>query len=148
MNLRGYAYRVFLVAALLCAPLTLAWQHSPEVKIEKMLVHLPAGNGQRPFNVTRHRIPLSNIQSGGPGKDGIPALNHPAFTSAAEGDQILKPSDGVLGVEFDGIAKAYPIRILNWHEVINDDVGHQPVLVSWCPLCGSGLVYSPIEERR
>ena len=132
----------------MCVPLALARQNYPEVKIEKKPVHLPAGDGQKPFDVTRHLIRLTDIQSGGPVKDGIPALNHPAFTSAAEGDRVLRSSDTVLGVEFDGVAKAYPIRILNWHEVVNDDVGHQPVVVSWCPLCGSGLVFSPIAEGR
>jgi Protein of unknown function (DUF3179) len=132
----------------LCAPFLLAWQHSPEITIEKKQVYLPAGQGQKPFNVTRHLLPLAGIQSGGPVKDGIPALNHPAFTSGAEGDRGLRSSDIVLGVEFDGVAKAYPIRILNWHEVVNDDVGSQPVLVSWCPLCGSGLVYNPLSHGK
>jgi hypothetical protein len=61
---------------------------------------------------------------------------------------VLRPSDIVLGVEFGGIAKAYPVRILNWHEVVNDDVGQQPVLVSWCPLCGSGVVYDPQQNGQ
>jgi Protein of unknown function (DUF3179) len=148
MGRSGHPYRVFFFAALLWTPFILAWQHSPEVKIEKKPVYLPAGRGQRPFNVTRHLIPLVDIQSGGPAKDGIPALNHPGFISAAEGDRGLRSSDVVLGVEFDGVAKAYPIRILNWHEVVNDDVGSQPVLVSWCPLCGSGLVYDPLSRGK
>jgi len=148
MSPSGDSYRVILLGAVLCVPLTLAEQNSPEVKIEKKPVHLPAGDGQKPFDVTRHLIPLTDVQSGGPAKDGIPALNHPAFTSAAEGDRVLNSSDTVLGVDFDGVAKAYPIRILNWHAVVNDDVGHQPVVVSWCPLCGSGLVYSPEAQGR
>ncbi|MGH9709458.1 MAG: DUF3179 domain-containing (seleno)protein, partial [Candidatus Acidiferrales bacterium] len=88
------------------------------MKIERKPTYIPAGPGQRPFDATRHLIPLGDIQSGGPPKDGIPALDHPAFTSAAHADQILKPKDIVLGVEFGGTAKAYPVRILNWHEVV------------------------------
>jgi hypothetical protein len=139
-------FMAFLLGAILCAPSSPALQHSPTVKVEAKAVYLPAGEGQKPFNVARHLIPLGDIQAGGPPKDGIPALDHPAFISATAADQVLKPSDIVLGLEFDGVSKAYPIRILNWHEVINDDVGHQPVLVSWCPLCGSGLVYNPLSD--
>jgi hypothetical protein len=65
-----------------------------------------------------------------------------------EADQSLKAQDMILGVEFSGVAKAYPVRILNWHEVVNDDAGEQPVLISWCPLCGSGLVYDPRANAR
>lgn len=118
-------------------------QQPSALKIEKKPAYIAAGRGQTPFNVTRHIIRLGDIQSGGPSKDGIPALNHPAFISATQADHVLRPFDVVLGVEFDGVAKAYPVRILNWHEVVNDDVRKQPVLISWCPLCGSGIVYDP-----
>ncbi len=128
--------------------LSLAGPQQPEIRIEKKPVSIPAGPNQKPFDVTWHSIPLDEIQSGGPPKDGIPALSHPAFTSAAEASRVLRPSDVVLAVEFDGVAKAYPVRILNWHEVVNDDVGRQPVLISWCPLCGSGIVYDPRMEGQ
>lgn len=118
-------------------------QREGELIVEKKAAYIPAGSGQRPFDVTRHVIPLDQIQSGGPPKNGIPALDHPVFVSASEAERSLKADDIVLGVEFTGIAKAYPVRILNWHEVVNDDVGAQPVLISWCPLCGSGVAYDP-----
>lgn len=114
-----------------------------QIFVEKKARYIPAGPGQKPFDVTRHVIHLDDIQSGGPPKNGIPALDHPASVSAPEADQSLKAQDIILGLESSGIAKAYPVRILNWHEVVNDDVGDQPVLISWCPLCGSGLVYDP-----
>jgi len=113
------------------------------LKIEKKLTYIPAGSGQKPFNVTRHIIRLADIQAGGPPQDGIPALNYPSFVSAVEAGRLLRASDIVLGVEFGATAKAYPVRILNWHEVVNDTVGRQPVLISWCPLCGSGIVFDP-----
>ncbi len=119
-----------------------------EPVVEKKAAYIPAGPGQKPFDVTRHVIRLDQIQSGGPPKNGIPALDHPAFVSASEGDRSLKGEDMVLAVEFSGVAKAYPVRILNWHEVVDDDVGEQPVLISWCPLCGSGLVYDPRADGR
>jgi hypothetical protein len=118
-------------------------QREDELLVEKKAAYIPAGPGQKPFDVTRHVIPVDQIQSGGPPKNGIPALDHPAFTSASEADRSLKAEDVILWVEFSGVAMAYPVRILNWHELVNDDVGEQPVMMSWCPLCGSGVVYDP-----
>ncbi len=92
---------------------------------------LPAGPGQKPYDVTRHTIHLSEIQGGGPPRDAIPALVHPRFLKAHEGGHLLKNADRVVGVFLNGEAKAYPVRILNWHELVNDTVGGRPVLVSW-----------------
>jgi hypothetical protein len=121
-------------------------QQVGQLIVEKKERYIPAGPGQKPFDVTRHVIRLDDIQSGGPPKNGIPALDHPAFMSTSEADRSLKAKDMILGAKFSGVAKAYPVRILNWHEVVNDDVGEQPVLISWCPLCGSGLAYNPVAE--
>jgi hypothetical protein len=124
-------------------------QLQDQIMTEKKAKYIPTGPGQRPFDVTRHSIPLGDIESGGPWRDGIPALDHPVFLNASGADRSLKSEDMVLGVEFGSVAKAYPVRILNWHEVVNDDVGEQPILISWCPLCGSGLVYDPrLDGRR
>jgi|SRR5579884_463087 hypothetical protein len=108
-----------------------AQQRQPEVRVEKKPTYLPAGRGQTPWDVTRHTIPLGEIQAGGPPRDGIPALNFPAFVPAEAADRLLRPSDFVLGIAMDGQAKAYPVRILNWHELVNDDIAGHPVLVSW-----------------
>jgi uncharacterized protein DUF3179 len=137
----------FLLALLL--PFTSAPnQQMDQLIVEKQERYIPAGPSQKPFDVTRHVIRLDDIQAGGPPKNGIPALDHPAFVSASEADRSLKAQDMILGIELSGVAKAYPVRILNWHEVVNDDVGEQPVLISWCPLCGSGLVYDPQANGR
>jgi len=124
-------FLVFALGLLCAAAPSGAARQGQTVQIEEKPRHISAGHGQPPFDVTRHLIPLRDIQSGGPPKDGIPALTQPAFVSAAEADHFLRSFDIVLGLELDGEAKAYPIRILNWHEVINDRVGPQPVLVSW-----------------
>ncbi len=94
------------------------------IKVEKKPKKISPGHGSKPFDVTRHLIPLGDIQGGGPPRDAIPALDSPKFVTAAEADRVL-------GVEFQGVAKAYPIRILNWHEIVNDQVGQQPALVTW-----------------
>jgi hypothetical protein len=105
--------------------------------------YLDAGKGRPPFDITRHSVPIEEILSGGPPRDGIPALSNPMFVSADDGDQFLKKHDKVLAIEYNGVAKAYPIRILNWHEVVNDNFNGKPVVVTWCPLCLSGIIYDP-----
>ncbi len=82
-------------------------------------------------------IAASDIHHGGPPKDGIPAIDHPHFIQASAANY-LKHGDRVLGLYFNNIAKAYPLRILNWHEIVNDD----DILVSYCPLCGTGMAFN------
>ena len=86
-------------------------------------------------------VPKDQILSGGPPKDGIPALSNPKVVTANTADQWLKPNDTVLGIVLDGQARAYPIRILNWHEIINDSINNHRVVINYCPLCGSGMAY-------
>lgn len=80
------------------------------------------------------------ITSGGPPPDGIPPVDEPRFVNAAEVDN-LEPDEAVLALEVNGDSRAYPIRIMTWHELVNDEVGGVPVTVSYCPLCNSALVY-------
>ncbi|MBA1149525.1 DUF3179 domain-containing protein [Ectothiorhodospiraceae bacterium WFHF3C12] len=77
--------------------------------------------------------------SGGPPKDGIPSIDSPKFHGARDAQGYLDDGDVVLGVVRDGTAKAYPRRILVWHEIVNDRLAGQPVSVSYCPLTGSAL---------
>lgn len=86
-------------------------------------------------------IPLDEVRSGGPDKDGIPSIDKPRFISAGDENQ-LKPDDIVMGLELNGMAKAYPIAIMNWHEIVNDSFVDSPVVVTYCPLCGSGMAFS------
>ncbi|MBI4502047.1 MAG: DUF3179 domain-containing protein [Gemmatimonadetes bacterium] len=83
-----------------------------------------------------------NVFDGGPGKDGIPALNRPHVVEAAAAT-FLRDEDRVLGFEVDGTARAYPLIVLWWHEAVNDTLGGTPVLVTYCPLTGSGLAFDP-----
>lgn len=92
------------------------------------------------FDLSNADVPQHLIRAGGPPKDGIPAIDTPKFISAAE-DTWLAPTDRVLGIKIGKEAKAYPIAILNWHEIVNDKVGGQSVVVSFCPLCGTGMVF-------
>jgi Protein of unknown function (DUF3179) len=100
-----------------------------QVVIEPHPRYIPSG-GRQPFDVTRHSVPLREIRAS-VARDAIPALTRPEFLSADQADRLLKRSERVLGVALNGEAKAYPLRILNWHELVNDSLGGQPVLVSW-----------------
>lgn len=82
------------------------------------------------WDFSRHSIPLNEIQSGGPPRDGIPALSEPKYVTAAKAD-FMRDDEQVLGVFLGGVARAYPIRILSWHELVNDRFGNLPVLASW-----------------
>jgi len=83
-------------------------------------------------------IPLSEVFDGGPGKDGIPALIEPDFILAGDVDY-LEDDDLVIGFVQGDDARAYPHRILDWHEIINDQVGEVNISVSYCPLTGTGI---------
>jgi len=86
----------------------------------------------------------SEIRSGGPPKDGIPALSDPTFLAVSE-ETRLSDREPVITVEVEGaVPRAYPIRYLTWHEIVNDEVAGIPVAVTFCPLCNSGLTF----ERR
>ena len=99
------------------------------------------------FNLDNSLVPANQILRGGPPRDGIPALDHPRFEAADKADW-LKDDDLVLGVTIDGQAKAYPVRILVWHEIVNDTLGDTPIAVTYCPLCGSGIVFSRQQDKQ
>lgn len=105
------------------------------------------GLGKSPprFDLTKHSVPLDQITDGGPGKDGIPAISAPRFISAGDAT-FLQDTDRVLGIALGADAKAYPIKILNWHEIVNDAVGGTAVVVTYCPLCGTGIAFNANVE--
>ncbi|MEP7012618.1 MAG: DUF3179 domain-containing protein [Acidobacteriota bacterium] len=86
------------------------------------------------------RIRLEEIVSGGVGFEGIPALDLPTAIPAAKAGY-LHDGEKVFGVQLGGEARAYPLRILDWHEMLNDQVGGRPVTLSYCTLCGAGILY-------
>ena len=97
----------------------------------------PVRNG---FVLEPTSIPVAEILSGGPPRDGIPALDRPPTLPQGRAD--WSDDELVLGVVVAGQARAYPVAILNWHELVNARRGAEPILVSFCPLCGTGMVFS------
>lgn len=85
-------------------------------------------------------IPVSEVLDGGPGKDGIPSVDSPNFDDVDEVD-FLDEEDLVIGMVFNGEAKAYPHAILDWHEIVNDEISYLDVGLTYCPLTGTGIAW-------
>lgn len=97
----------------------------------------------------RHSIRLEEITWGGVIKDGIPALTNPSLVAAgSSAAKYLGPDDLVFGVVINGDVRAYPLRILDWHEMFNDVIGGVPVSLAYCTLCGSGILFETTLEGR
>lgn len=94
------------------------------------------------FELANLQVPVEEIEHGGPPRDGIPALADPEVVNA-EDASFMRPEDRVIGVTVGSEARAYPIRILNYHEIVNDRLSGRRILVTYCPLCGSGAVFDP-----
>lgn len=88
----------------------------------------------------KHSVPFSEIRSGGPPKNGIPPIYDPKFAPLDEATD-LSETEPVIGLTIDGDMRAYPLRILMWHEIVNDTVGGKPVAVTFCPLCNAAVVF-------
>jgi hypothetical protein len=92
-------------------------------------------------DLSKKSIDLRELMSGGPPKDGIPAILNPKFVGVDEAHAWLDDKEPVLMVEHGGEARAYPLQILIFHELANDQIGDLPILVSYCPLCNSAITF-------
>lgn len=90
---------------------------------------------------TRASVDLAEFSGGGPPKDGIPAVDEPEFESIDAARGWLTDRSPVVSLDVDGVARAYPLAILMWHEIVNDTLGGVPVVVTFCPLCNTALVF-------
>jgi hypothetical protein len=97
---------------------------------------------------SRHTVPLSEFLSGGPGKDGIPAVDGPRFVAVEGAAEWLADREPVIELELEGVARAYPLQILVWHEIVNDEVAGVPVAVTFCPLCNTAIVFDRRLDGR
>jgi hypothetical protein len=88
-----------------------------------------------------HSVPYSEILSGGPPKDGIPPIDNPTSVSVSEADEWLEDVEPVIFIQVGDDARAYPIQILMWHEITNDVIGGEPITVTFCPLCNTGIAF-------
>ncbi len=93
-----------------------------------------------------HTVPFGEVRSGGIGRDGIPPLDDPKFDTPDQADQWILPNEPVIALILNGDARAYPLQILIWHEIVNDVVGGLPTTVTFCPLCNSAIAFDRILE--
>jgi len=101
---------------------------------------------QKGFQLSNLLIPVNEIKDGGPPPDGIPSIDRPKFENVIDAN-FIKEKENVLGVYYNGIAKAYPIKIMDLHEIVNDQFGDQAITVTFCPLCGSGVSFNANIEN-
>ncbi len=135
------AIGIFLVAV----TILLSFNFTPQTSI---ISELPKNNSYSipttftimETNGMKHIIPLDKIKGGGPPKDGIPSIDNPKFVEIKD-SQHVSDSDVVIGLKINGDARAYPLFILVWHEIVNDKVGDVPVAVTYCPLCYTTQVF-------
>jgi len=99
-------------------------------------------------DTSKSLIDLQQVLSGGPGKDGIPSIDSPKFVSVSEAGEFVK--DEFLGIflELDGEQRFYPNNILVWHEIVNDKIGANQIAITFCPLCGSAIVFDRNVEGK
>jgi len=97
---------------------------------------------------TQHSVPYSDILSGGPPKDGIPAIDNPRYVSISDANEWLSSVEPVISVEVDGQARAYPLQILMWHEIINDTLKGEPLTITFCPLCNTAIAFKSTVNGR
>ena len=138
-----------ILAALPLAAFMGAWAAVPgglaELDVEDEADLMVSTTGWR-TDFSKHSVPLSEFQSGGPPRDGIPPIDDPRYESQDEANHWLVARDPVIAVALeqpDGslTARAYPLQILIWHEIVNDVLGDRPVAVTFCPLCYTAIAY-------
>jgi len=110
----------------------------------------PPSGVEREFTTDfiRHTVDYAEILSGGPRKDGIPAIDQPRFVSVEEANGWLQPQEPVILLQIGEEARAYPLQILVWHEIVNDTVAGVPVLVTFCPLCNTAIAFDRTVDGR
>jgi hypothetical protein len=115
----------------------------PKVKPELLPEEEPPLNADFQFTTdfSRHTVPYSDILSGGPPKDGIPAIDNPLFISVSEADEYLQDLEPVIFFQVGEDARAYPLQVLTWHEIVNDVVDGKPVAITFCPLCNTAIAF-------
>lgn len=97
-------------------------------------------------SIIKHSVPLKEIVSGGPPKDGIPSIDNPKFISIEEANKWLQDQEPGIAISVDGENRFYPFQILVWHEIVNDKINGKRILVTYCPLCLTGIVFDPLVK--
>lgn len=127
-----------------------ASENDSTIEVEKKTVEQADGSMKETqifeTDGVRHSVPLSEIRSGGPPRDGIPSIDDPKFISIAEAENDLSDEERGIAIDINGEQRFYPFQILVWHEIVNDTVGGERILVTYCPLCLSAFVFDPVVD--
>ena len=141
--------RILYIASLAFSGLALSFVSQPLFKDSVAQSQLRTPDS---FQISRHlrrgwsdtdftlcTVDLAEIRSGGPGKDGIPTIDNTAFIAVA--DAPIENREPVISLEIDGVARSYPLSILIWHEIVNDEINGKNLAVTYCPLCNTSIVF-------
>ncbi len=109
--------------------------------VARQQVSVPFSTRGWKTDFTKHSVPLNEIMSGGPPKDGIPAIDNPKFVSVAEADRWIGDREPIIVFQHSGVVRGYPWQILMYHEIVNDEVAGLPVTVTYCPLCNTAIAF-------
>jgi hypothetical protein len=113
--------------------------HEAQIKNIPTMVDLDKDYMER--NGVKYIIDPDKIMGGGPPKDGIPSIDSPKYISITEAKKWISDNELVMFIDYMGIKRIYPLQIMVWHEIVNDIIANEPVLITYCPLCGSGIAY-------
>jgi len=124
------------------APLPTTTEHEEAVCEDPFAESIPAfrTDGWN-TNFCLHSIDYVEIFSGGPPRDGIPPIDSPRFESIESADKWIEDLEPVILLDHEGEVRAYPLQILTWHEIVNDEIAGDPIAVTFCPLCNTALVF-------
>ena len=152
MNRKIIASVIVIGTALAALAVSFQSESTPEITVANLIEPVAIDFESTEFtlmetNGIKHLIPLDKIKGGGPPMDGIPSIDNPVFADI-QGSYFMSDSDTVIGLEINGEAKAYPLFILVWHEIVNDNVGGTPVAVTYCPLCYTNQVFERVIDGQ
>ena len=89
----------------------------------------------------KYIVDPAKLVGGGPPKDGIPSIDDPQFVSVEEANKYIQDNEFVLAIIYQDVKRVYPLQIMVWHEIVNDTIANDPILITYCPLCGSGIAF-------
>jgi hypothetical protein len=128
-----------------CAPIIEQSIGEQSENTEKVVATVNDEKIKETVSGTKYIVHPSKIRGGGPPKDGIPSIDNPRFNPIS-GIGWVEDNELVMAIEYNGIKRVYPLQIMVWHEIVNDKFGDERVLITYCPLCGSGIAYKPVIE--
>jgi len=149
MSARRWLFAAPMIALAGCGTTHTTASHTRAAAGQASVPGLPPEPRQATFDASgwhtefaRHSVPLTSILPGGPPRDGIPPIDHPRYVSIAAAERFLASREPVIAVALGGRARAYPLQILIWHEIVNNTLGGVPLAVTYCPLCNSAIVFN------